>query len=62
MEKNTPAICVFCGSSPGVKPAYAAAAQDLGSGIGGRGWSLVFGGGNNGLMGIVARSAHGAGA
>ncbi len=62
MEKNKLAICVFCGSSPGVKPGYAAAAQDLGSRIGGRGWSLVFGGGNNGLMGIVARSVHGAGA
>lgn len=30
--------------------------------IGSRGFSLVFGGGNNGLMGIVARSAHTAGA
>jgi len=62
MEKNKLAICVFCGSSPGVKPAYAAAAQELGSMIGTRGHSLVFGGGNNGLMGVVARSAHVAGA
>ena len=30
--------------------------------IGSRGFSLVFGGGNNGLMGVVARSAHAAGA
>ena len=62
MEKNKLAICVFCGSSPGVKPAYADAAQQLGSMIGARGHSVVFGGGNGGLMGIVARSAHDAGA
>ena len=62
MEKNKLSICVFCGSSPGVKPAYAAAAHELGSMIGARGHSLVFGGGNNGLMGVVARSAHVAGA
>jgi len=62
MDRHKLAICVFCGSSSGVKPGYAAAAQQLGSMIGGRGWSLVFGGGNNGLMGIVARSAADAGA
>jgi len=62
MEKNKPAICVFCGSSHGARPAYAAAANRLGSLIGERGFSLVFGGGNVGLMGEVARAAHTAGA
>ena len=62
MEKTKPAICVFCGSSHGAKPAYAAAASRLGTMIGERGFSLVFGGGNVGLMGEVARSAHAAGA
>jgi uncharacterized protein (TIGR00730 family) len=62
MEKTKPAICVFCGSSHGARPAYAEAASRLGTLIGQRGFSLVFGGGNVGLMGEVARSAHGAGA
>jgi uncharacterized protein (TIGR00730 family) len=56
------AVCVYCGSRPGVSPAYAAAAQSIGSLIGQRGWSLVYGGGNVGLMGIVADAALQAGA
>ena len=55
-------ICVFCGSSHGAKPEYGEAARRLGRLIGERGFSLVFGGGNVGLMGEVARSAHDAGA
>jgi uncharacterized protein (TIGR00730 family) len=62
MEKTKPAICVFCGSSHGARPEYAEAAARLGTLIGQRGFSLVFGGGNVGLMGEVARSAHAAGA
>jgi hypothetical protein len=62
MDKTKPAICVFCGSSHGAKPGYAAAANRLGTLIGERGFSLVFGGGNVGLMGEVARAAHAAGA
>jgi uncharacterized protein (TIGR00730 family) len=55
-------VCVFCGSSHGNNPAYAAAARRLGALIGERGYALVFGGGNIGLMGEVARAArdHGA--
>ena len=56
------AICVFCGSSFGAKPLYRAQARALGSSIGRRGWSMVFGGGGNGLMGETARAAHDAGA
>lgn len=62
MEKTKPAICVFCGSSHGARPAYAAAASRLGTLIAQRGFSLVFGGGNVGLMGEVARAAHAGGA
>ena len=62
MDKTKPAICVFCGSSHGAKPGYAVAANRLGTLIGERGFSLVFGGGNVGLMGEVARAAHAAGA
>ena len=47
-------ICVFCGSSPGRSPAYAAAARELGSLLARRGIGLVYGGGNVGLMGILA--------
>lgn len=56
------AICVFCGSSPGGRPAYGEAARALGRAIGMEGYTLVFGGGEVGLMGEVARSARDAGA
>lgn len=47
-------ICVFCGSSTGSHPIYKEAAQELGTLIGSSNHSLVYGGGNVGLMGIVA--------
>lgn len=47
-------ICVFCGSSPGLRPDYAAAAQGLARVMAKRGIGLVYGGGHVGLMGIVA--------
>ncbi|AEG68646.1 MULTISPECIES: TIGR00730 family Rossman fold protein [Ralstonia solanacearum species complex] len=47
-------ICVYCGSSPGVRPEYKAGAIALGNEMAGRGLTLVYGGGNVGLMGIVA--------
>lgn len=62
MDKNTPAICVFCGSSHGAKPAYAAAAIRLGTLIGRHGFRMVFGGGNVGLMGDCSVAARDAGA
>jgi uncharacterized protein (TIGR00730 family) len=45
----------------GVKPAYAQAARDLGTLLGGRGIGLVYGGGRVGLMGVLADAtlAHG---
>lgn len=50
-------ICVFCGSSKGLRPAYREAAETLGATIASRGLGLVYGGGNVGLMGIVADAA-----
>ena len=55
-------VCVYCGSRVGVRPDYLAAAQALGQQIGARGWRLVYGGGNVGLMGAVADAALQAGA
>jgi uncharacterized protein (TIGR00730 family) len=55
-------VTVFCGSSPGVDPAFAQAARELGEGLAGLGMNLVFGGGNVGLMGVVAGAALGSGA
>jgi uncharacterized protein (TIGR00730 family) len=61
-KKNKPAICVFCGSSFGTNPHFRDAAQKLGAGIAGLGFSLVFGGGGLGLMGEVAKAAQAGGA
>ena len=55
-------ICVYCGSSLGEKPEYAEAARACGREIGRRGLRLVYGGGNIGTMGELARAALGAGA
>ena len=55
------AVCVFCGSSPGVNPAFAAAAAGVGNGLAKRGLGLVYGGASVGLMGVVANSAIAAG-
>jgi hypothetical protein len=54
-------ICVYCGSSPGINPAYAEAARTLGRAMAENGVGLVYGGGGLGLMGEIARSvlAHG---
>lgn len=55
-------LCVYCGARTGITPAHAAAARELGRLIGERGWRLVYGGGNVGLMGLVADAALAAGA
>ena len=47
-------LCVYCGSRPGVEPAYAAAAQLVGRWIAQHKGQLVYGGGHNGLMGLMA--------
>ena len=54
-------ICVFCGSRPGSRPEYRAAAEFLGTTLAERGIELVYGGGNVGLMGVVADACLAAG-
>ncbi len=49
-------ICVYCGSGPGLNPAYAEAARALGQTLAAEGIGLVYGGGSLGLMGEVARA------
>ena len=54
----TLSVCVFCASAGGLPEVYHAAARDLGAELAVRGHRLVYGGGNVGLMGEVARSVH----
>jgi uncharacterized protein (TIGR00730 family) len=53
-------VCVFCGSGSGADPAYREAAA-LGQEVARRGLRLVYGGGNVGLMGVLADAALAAG-
>ena len=55
------AVCVFCGSSRGVRPEYEAAAAQLGREIARSGRTLVYGGGRVGLMGVLGDAAMAAG-
>ena len=54
-------LCVFCGSSSGVRPAYAATARAFGVELARRGVGLVYGGGSVGLMGVLADTVLAAG-
>ena len=56
-----PRLCVFCGSNAGSVPAFAAAATKLGTALASRDIGLVYGGGDVGLMGIVADAVLAAG-
>jgi len=61
MTEPTFSLCVYCGSRPGNLSAFSEAAQSVGEWIGHRGGQLVYGGGRNGLMGIVAEATLAAG-
>jgi uncharacterized protein (TIGR00730 family) len=54
-------LCVFCGSSPGARPVYGEAAEELGRLLAGEGIQLVYGGGAVGLMGRLADAVMAAG-
>ncbi len=58
---NLRRVCVFCGSSRGRPTAFAARAEELGRRLAGEGLELVYGGGNVGLMGILADAVLGNG-
>src|SRR5690606_11972193 len=61
MERALKSICVYCGSNAGSRPAYAERAMALGDRIAKEGLALVYGGGNVGLMGVVADAVLAAG-
>jgi uncharacterized protein (TIGR00730 family) len=51
-------ICVFCGTNPGSRPDYGAAARQLGQVLAGEGIELVYGGASVGIMGELADSVQ----
>jgi uncharacterized protein (TIGR00730 family) len=50
------ALCVYCGSSPGIDPAFVTAAQAFGKILAENAVRLVYGGGSVGLMGALAHA------
>jgi uncharacterized protein (TIGR00730 family) len=54
-------VCVFCGSSAGASPRYSELAQRMGAILAHRQLTLVYGGGNVGLMGVLANAVLDAG-
>ena len=54
-------VCVYCGSRDGTDPAFGQAAEDTGKMLAKQGWRLVYGAGDVGLMGRVARAAQAGG-
>ncbi len=55
-QPNLQRVCVYCGSGTGQNPAFAEAAHVLGRNLAAAGIGLVYGGGDLGLMGMVARA------
>ena len=55
-------VCVFCGAKAGTSPRFAEAAARFGARLAARGLGLVYGGGQVGLMGVVAEAALAGGA
>jgi uncharacterized protein (TIGR00730 family) len=51
-------ICVFCGTNPGERPEYGAAARELGMLLADEGIELVYGGASVGIMGELADAVH----
>jgi len=58
MTRPLYSICVFCGARPGDDPAYTDAARALGAMLARHDWRLVYGAGDVGLMGEVARTTQ----
>jgi uncharacterized protein (TIGR00730 family) len=50
------AVTIFCGSKPGANPAYISSAQILGASLASKDITLIYGGGNKGIMGAVANA------
>lgn len=62
MSSNRPLICVFAGSSTPSDPSVMESATALGTAIGQAGFDLVYGAGDQGVMGACAIAAREAGA
>lgn len=60
MPQSAPArsVCVYCGSRPGVDADHARVATELGTALAEENWQLVYGAGDVGLMGLVARATQ----
>jgi len=58
MATTIQTVCVYCSSSNAVAPEYFDAAREVGALLAAKGWRLVYGGGNIGLMGALARAVH----
>ncbi|EET46923.1 TIGR00730 family Rossman fold protein [Thalassobium sp. R2A62] len=56
-----PSVCVFCGARSGETPAFAQSGTDTGTMLARAGFRLVYGAGDVGIMGLVARAAQTAG-
>lgn len=54
-------VCVYCGARSGARPSYRTEAEATGRMLAANGWRLVYGAGDVGLMGEVARAAQSAG-
>lgn len=54
-------ICIYCASSPGVRPEYAAAAETLACALAARDITIIYGGSSKGIMGRMADAALAAG-
>ena len=61
MPQSQYSVCVFCGARSGTLPDYASAATATGAMLAANHWRLVYGAGDVGLMGLVARGTQGAG-
>lgn len=55
-------ICIYCGSSPGARKTYSEAAKSLATALAKTKRGIVYGGGNIGIMGVLADAALAAGA
>ena len=56
-----PSLCVFCGSLNSIASPFIAAARETGRLLGESGWTLIYGGARNGMMGALATAALAAG-
>ncbi|MBN1293847.1 MAG: TIGR00730 family Rossman fold protein [Candidatus Latescibacteria bacterium] len=57
-ERSNPSVCVFCASSDHVAEIYTRTARSLASAMVSQGLTLVYGGGNNGLMGELSAEMY----